>query len=43
MNINSNKANHADRNRDEADRLKQEREQHLEMIDMQKKSNELKA
>ena len=31
------------RNKDEAFRLKQEREQHLEMIEMQKKSDELKA
>ena len=31
------------RNREDAWRLKQEREQHLEMIDMQKKSDELKA
>jgi hypothetical protein len=38
-----NKDSQAERNAREAERLKQERQQHLEMIEMQKKSDELKA
>lgn len=38
-----NRETQAERNAREAERLKQERAQHQEMIDMQKKSDELKA
>ena len=38
-----NKETHVNRNLTEAERLKQERQQHSEKIEMQKKSDELKA
>lgn len=41
--IRFNKDDQRNRNAGEADRLKQERMQHQEMIEMQKKSDELKA
>ena len=41
--IKFNKDDQAQRNAREAERLKQERLQHQEMIDMQKRSDELKA
>ena len=42
-NIRFNRDDQAQRNTNEANRLKQERQQHQEMIEMQKKSDELKA
>lgn len=41
--IEQNKMSQAMRNAHEAERLKRERQQHNEMIEMQKKSDELKA